>query len=122
MSKNLIKIILMKPSSVISNLHEFDEKIISFADSIHKRKGKNKILVVGNGGSSADADHFVGELICTYNSRSREAHSAISLSSSSPGLTAWGNDFGFEHFLRDKLKHMVEKEIYWYVFQLVEVT
>ena len=77
MSKNLINDYFNETSSIISNLHEFDEEIISFAQAIHKRKGKNKILVAGNGGSSADADHFVGELTCTYSSRSREAHSAI---------------------------------------------
>ena len=104
MSKNLINDYFNETSSIISNLHEFDEEIISFAQAIHKRKGKNKILVAGNGGSSADADHFVGELICTYSSRSREAHSAISLSASSPGLTAWGNDFGFETFFERQVK------------------
>jgi D-sedoheptulose 7-phosphate isomerase len=104
MSKNLIKNYFNESSSVIANLCEFDEKIISFAESIYSRKGKNKILVVGNGGSSADADHFAGELICTYKSRSRDAHSAISLSSSSPGLTAWGNDFGFETFFERQIK------------------
>ena len=104
MSKDLIKNYFDQTSEVISKLKKFDDKIISFANSIYKRKGKNKILVVGNGGSSADADHFVGELICTYSSRSREAHSAISLSSSSPGLTAWGNDFGFETFFERQVK------------------
>tara|TARA_X000000950_G_C13723138_1_gene581105 strand:- start:24 stop:608 length:585 start_codon:yes stop_codon:yes gene_type:complete len=104
MSKDLVKNYFDQTSGVISKLDEFDDKIISFANSIYKRKGKNKILVVGNGGSSADADHFVGELVCTYSSRSREAHSAISLSSSSPGLTAWGNDFGFETFFERQVK------------------
>ena len=104
MSKDLVKDYFDQTSGVISKLDEFDDKIISFANSIYKRKGKNKILVAGNGGSSADADHFVGELVCTYSSRSREAHSAISLSSSSPGLTAWGNDFGFETFFERQVK------------------
>ena len=98
MSKELINKYFAQTSSVISKLSEFDDKIILFAESIFKRRGINKILVVGNGGSSADADHFVGELTCTYSSRSRGAHSAISLSASSPGSTAWGNDFGFETY------------------------
>ena len=82
MYKDLVKNYFQDTSEVIASLNQFDNQIISFAESIYKRKGKNKILVVGNGGSSADADHFAGELICTYSSRSRGAHSAISLSSS----------------------------------------
>ena len=104
MYKDLVKNYFKDTSKVISSLNQFDNQIISFAESIYKRKGKNKILVVGNGGSSADADHFAGELICTYSSRSRGAHSAISLSSSTPGLTAWGNDFGFETFFERQVK------------------
>lgn len=104
MSKNFIKDYFNQTSNVISGLSEFENQIMSFAESIYKRKGKNKILVVGNGGSSADADHFAGELICTYSSRTRGAHSAISLSASTPGLTAWGNDFGFETFFERQVK------------------
>lgn len=104
MYKDLVKNYFQDTSEVIASLSQFDNQIISFAESIYKRKGKNKILVVGNGGSSADADHFAGELICTYSSRSRGAHSAISLSSSTPGLTAWGNDFGFETFFERQVK------------------
>ena len=104
MYKDLVKNYFQDTSEVIASLNQFDNQIISFAESIYKRKGKNKILVVGNGGSSADADHFAGELICTYSSRSRGAHSAISLSSSTPGLTAWGNDFGFETFFERQVK------------------
>ena len=33
---------------------------------------KNKILVAGNGGSCADAEHFAGELICTFMDRTRQ--------------------------------------------------
>ncbi len=104
MYKDLVKNYFNKTSEVISLLNQFDDQIISFAESIYKRKGKSKILVAGNGGSSADADHFAGELICTYSSRSRSPHSAISLSSSTPGLTAWGNDFGFETFFERQVK------------------
>ena len=65
---------------------------------------KRTLFVCGNGGSAADAEHFVGELTCTYASRSRGAHSAISLSASPSGLTAWGNDFGFETYFEITLE------------------
>ncbi len=104
MYKNTVKNYFNNTSKIIAECNIFEKQIISFAKSIYKRKDKKKILVVGNGGSSADADHFVGELTCTYSSRKRSAHSAISLSSSSPGLTAWGNDFGFETYFERQIK------------------
>ncbi len=57
-----------------------------------------KILVGGNGGSCADAEHFVGELTCTFKSRSRRAFSAVSLTAGASAITAWANDFGFESY------------------------
>jgi len=55
----------------------------------------HKILACGNGGSAADAQHFVAELVGRYH-RSRPALSAIVLGSDSATLTAVSNDFGFE--------------------------
>jgi D-sedoheptulose 7-phosphate isomerase len=56
-----------------------------------------KILLCGNGGSAADAQHvateFVGRL---YASRVRRALPAMALSSDVATLTALGNDYGFE--------------------------
>lgn len=54
-----------------------------------------KVLVCGNGGSAADAQHFVAELVGRM-SRDREALGAISLSSDPSVVTALGNDYGFE--------------------------
>jgi phosphoheptose isomerase len=55
-----------------------------------------KILACGNGGSAADAQHFVAELVGRY-TQSRSALSAVVLGSDSATLTAVSNDFGFEH-------------------------
>ena len=53
------------------------------------------ILVFGNGGSAADAQHFVTELVVRYE-RDRPGRSAIALTTDSSILTAAGNDRGFE--------------------------
>ena len=55
-------------------------------------------MVAGNGGSCADAEHFAGELICTFNDRDRKGISAIPLTSHSSAITAWANDFSFESY------------------------
>jgi len=53
------------------------------------------VLVCGNGGSAADADHIAGELVCRF-LHDRRALKVISLSSQGSALTASGNDLGFE--------------------------
>jgi D-sedoheptulose 7-phosphate isomerase len=54
-----------------------------------------KILLFGNGGSAADAQHIAAELIIRYKS-DRAAIPAIALTTDSSALTACGNDLGFE--------------------------
>ena len=64
----------------------------------------NKILIAGNGGSNSDAEHFVGELVCTFNNKKRKPLSAIHLGSNSTAITAWGNDFNFETYIEREVK------------------
>lgn len=54
-----------------------------------------KVLVCGNGGSAADAQHFAAELVGRF-SRERRAWPAIALTTDSSVLTAVGNDCGFD--------------------------
>jgi D-sedoheptulose 7-phosphate isomerase len=54
-----------------------------------------KILFFGNGGSAADAQHFASELTIRF-TRNRRALAGLALTTDTSGLTACGNDFGFE--------------------------
>lgn len=54
------------------------------------------LLICGNGGSAADAMHIAGELVGRF-LKERRALKAIALSADSAILTAWGNDYGYEH-------------------------
>jgi D-sedoheptulose 7-phosphate isomerase len=54
-----------------------------------------KLLLFGNGGSAADAQHIAAELIVRYKA-DRAPISAIALTTDSSTLTACGNDLGFE--------------------------
>lgn len=54
-----------------------------------------KILIAGNGGSAADAQHFAGELVSRFYF-DRPALAAIALTTDTSILTAIGNDYGFE--------------------------
>jgi phosphoheptose isomerase len=56
-----------------------------------------KLLVCGNGGSAADAQHFAAELVGRFQLPGRRALPAISLTGDAAVLTAWANDAGYEH-------------------------
>lgn len=54
-----------------------------------------KILVCGNGGSAADAQHFAAELVGRFE-RDRRGLPAIALTTDTSALTAISNDYGYE--------------------------
>lgn len=58
-------------------------------------EGGGKILVCGNGGSAADAQHFATELCCRFETE-RRALAAMALTTDTSALTAIGNDYGFD--------------------------
>lgn len=102
-----IKKYFEESSKTISNLYSFKKELILFCNLIHNtNKNDNKILVAGNGGSCADAEHFTGELQCTFKDANRPPVSAFSITGTSAAITAWGNDFGFDTFFeRQVLAH-----------------
>jgi D-sedoheptulose 7-phosphate isomerase len=55
----------------------------------------NKLLIIGNGGSAADAQHIAAEIVGRYK-QDRPAWAAIALTTDSSALTAISNDYGFE--------------------------
>ena len=55
----------------------------------------HKILLCGNGGSAADAQHIAAELVGRF-VHDRKALPAIALTTDSSALTAIGNDYGFD--------------------------
>ena len=56
----------------------------------------HKLLLCGNGGSAADAQHFAAELTGRYREPGRRALPALALTADIAFLTAWSNDVGFE--------------------------
>lgn len=56
----------------------------------------NKILACGNGGSAADAQHFIAELVGRFE-RDRLPLAGVALNTDTSILTAVGNDYGYDH-------------------------
>jgi D-sedoheptulose 7-phosphate isomerase len=63
----------------------------------------HKLLVAGNGGSAADAQHLVAEFVVRL-SINRPALPAIALTTDSSILTAASNDFGFERVIARQIE------------------
>ncbi len=66
------------------------------------RRG-NKILVFGNGGSAADAQHFADELVGRFE-RNRPPLPALALTVNSSDLTSIANDFGYDQVFSRQLE------------------
>jgi D-sedoheptulose 7-phosphate isomerase len=62
-----------------------------------------KIILFGNGGSAADAQHIATELTVRY-TQFREPIAAVALTTDTSALTAIGNDYGFEQLFARQLQ------------------
>jgi D-sedoheptulose 7-phosphate isomerase len=79
--------------SVIGTMEDDLEKASQMAvDTINRG---NKVLLCGNGGSAADAQHIAAEFTGRYKTE-RRGLSAIALTTDTSALTAIGNDYGYD--------------------------
>jgi len=79
-----------------ANNDEYLDRIAEAVDLLCRTfEAGRKLLVYGNGGSSADAQHICGELVGRF-LRERRGLPAIALASNQALITAWGNDYSFE--------------------------
>jgi D-sedoheptulose 7-phosphate isomerase len=67
-----------------------------------------KILLCGNGGSAADAQHIAGELLSRFE-KDRAPWPAIALTTDSSVVTAIGNDYGYEHVFERQVRGLGNK-------------
>lgn len=84
-----------------------DEKIITHieqiaADCVNALRQKRKILLAGNGGSFADAQHLAAEFISRFQIE-RVSLPAIALGTNVSSTTAIGNDYGYEFIFSREL-------------------
>ena len=70
---------------------------------IHALESGGKIILFGNGGSAADAQHIAAELVGRY-LRNRRALGAIALTTNTSSLTAIGNDYSFERLFSRQIE------------------
>ncbi len=71
-------------------------------------RNQKKILIAGNGGSAADAQHFAAELVGRYGF-DRPSLPSIALTTDSSNLTAIGNDYGYEYVFSRQLEGLAQE-------------
>jgi len=68
-----------------------------------------KILLCGNGGSAADAQHIAAELSGRFK-KERKALAGIALTTDTSALTAIGNDYGFEYIFSRQVEAIANED------------
>ena len=97
--ENRINNILEEQINNLNNLKngDYSSNIIEIAKKITECiKNGGKILIAGNGGSAADAQHFAAEIIGRFKLE-RKGYPAIALTTDTSILTSIGNDYGFDY-------------------------
>jgi len=75
---------------------------------IEAYKNKKKIVVFGNGGSAADAQHLAAELVVRFE-KDRRSLDCLALSTNTSTITAIGNDYGFEQVFSKQIESAVNE-------------
>jgi len=90
-------------------LHTITDEVANSAQlCIDCLKSGGKILILGNGGSAADAQHIAAELVGRYKS-DRKGLPAIALTTDSSVLTSISNDFGYTHVFDRQVEALAKK-------------
>lgn len=91
---------------VIDNLQNEIKTACEYA--VNTIKNGNKIILMGNGGSAADAQHIAAEFTGRYKT-DRKGLPAIALTTDTSALTAIGNDFGFDYIFERQIEAIANK-------------
>ena len=104
-----IKEIMSESSSLILTSIDLSKKIEDAVNAIIKcLEEKNKLIIFGNGGSAADAQHISAEFIGRFQ-RERESLPAISLTTDTSVLTSLSNDYSYDTVFSRQCESLVSK-------------
>ena len=89
-----------------SNINDIEQSGQMICDALVAGK---KILLCGNGGSAADAQHIAAELVGCYE-KQRRSWPAIALTTDTSALTAVSNDLGYEQVFARQLAGLAQPD------------
>ena len=83
---------------------QFHDEVLAVIRQLREafERGK-KVLIAGNGGSAAEAQHFSDEMLGRYRA-DRNPYPAIALTADTAAITCIGNDYGYEHVFRRQVE------------------
>ena len=106
---HMIEKTLDQSTKIIADLHDLSDEINKTANLIITAINKNrKIIIIGNGGSAADAQHIAAEFLGKYKIK-RKSIPAIALTSNSSTTTAIANDYDFSDIFSRQCESLVSK-------------
>lgn len=115
--KNSIQSEITKAINIFTAIHSNDAllgKVGSFVQTIVQALNRgNKVLIAGNGGSAADAQHIAGEFVSRFNF-DRPGLPAFALTTDTSVMTAIGNDYGYEKLFSRQVQAVgVKGDVFW---------
>ena len=107
--KTIIENEFVEHLKVAQNMSFLTDKVELAAQlCIDGLKNGSKILIFGNGGSAADAQHIAAELVGRYKVE-RKGLPAIALTTDTSALTSIGNDYGYNHVFDRQVEALANK-------------
>ena len=106
---HMIEETLQQSTKIIADLYNLSDEINKTANLIITAINKNKkIIIIGNGGSAADAQHIAAEFLGRYKLK-RKSIPAIALTANSSTTTAIANDYDFSDVFSRQCESLVSK-------------
>lgn len=96
----------IKVISETKNLSKEIQKVVNVIIDCYK--SGNKVIIFGNGGSAADAQHLAAEFIGRFKLE-RQSLPALALTTDTSVITALGNDYSFDYVFARQCESMVYK-------------
>src|SRR5690349_18884041 len=104
MTADLVRSRVEAATEVGARLASSAERIAAAADAVvGAYRGGGKLIVFGNGGSAADAQHIAAEFVGRFQLE-RDPLPALALSVNASALTAIANDYGYEEVFARQLR------------------
>jgi D-sedoheptulose 7-phosphate isomerase len=92
-----VKQAILEDDKIISSIRKISDRIVE------AMKSGNKLMIAGNGGSAADAQHVAGEFVNRFHF-DRPGLPCIALSTDTSVLTAVGNDYAFARVFQKQIE------------------
>jgi D-sedoheptulose 7-phosphate isomerase len=109
MKNAIIKEFLAHQETIAKVIETMQEPLLEASKlAVETLRNGNKILLCGNGGSAADAQHIAAELTGRYKTE-RRGLPGIALTTDTSALTAIGNDYGYDRVFDRQVEALANK-------------